>query len=327
MDRKDSSEVRQYAKENPYNVPEVAELMDDSLWQQDLVMTISESLIPKIQGTDCLSKLPWETFEAIAINLSTRDAFSLSRASKAFLPLLTSQAFWASRFKPGQDRSFIFEIQNNKERRDWLRLYRMTNYANNSLGLKNRRRVWKLIQNLVNLLPLCLDGISESSRTNLNANNLRWSEVTGDIRQETCSGNCELFNEGCRLFRRQCASIPNHLSRIAFSIVEDGEMGYVAGIRFMASNGADVRLGYTLEGREVFLEVTAVKGFVLAMGSRGVQALQVLSSDGSASKWFGCPKDSPVTERLAGFPSISALEVGVDVSSPAIPLRIFSVAY
>ncbi|KAI9770603.1 MAG: hypothetical protein M1840_003195 [Geoglossum simile] len=48
------------------------------------------------------------------------------------------------------------------------------------------------------------------------------------------------------------------------------------------------------------------------MGPQGVRALKVVGGNGYVSKWFGCPKDSPVTERLVGFESIRALEVGID---------------
>lgn len=312
MEQYNSSETHQYAKENPYDVPEIP----------GLLMMCSQKppyLVPKTRGGDCFSTLPWEILEAIAINLPTGDVLNLRRASKAFLPVLTSQTFWASRFEAGHDRDFIFETRNNKESRDWITLYRITNHAHSPPGLKNRRRVWGLIRELIDLLRLCLDNALESSCINLSADGLRWSEVTGDVRQETSSGHCEGFNEGCRLFQKQCASIPSDLSRIAFSIISAGNIEYVVGMRFITSNDVDIRLGYMTEGNELFLEVTAVRGFVLAMGSRGIRALQVISGDGRASKWFGCPKDSPVTERLAGFESVSALEVGVDVSPLVVP--------
>ncbi|KAI9767966.1 MAG: hypothetical protein M1840_005278 [Geoglossum simile] len=305
VEQHNSSETCQYARENPYDVPEIPRL---------LMMRLQKPihLVPKVQGGDCFSTLPWEILEAIAINLQTGDALNLRRASKTFLPIWTSQTFWASRFEAGHDRDFIFEMRNNKEPRDWITLYRITNHAHSPSGVKNRRRVWGLIQALINLLRLRLGDALESSRTNLSADGLRWNEVAGDVKQETGSGHCEGFNEGCRLFQKQCASIPSDLSRIAFSITAAGNVEYVTGMRLITSNDTDIRLGYIAEGNELFLEVTAVRGFVLAMGPRGVRALQVISSGGRASKWFGCPKDLPVTECLVGFESISALEVGID---------------
>ena len=307
VEQKNNSKQYQYSRENPYNVPEIPELLTTRLQKLQL-------LVSKEQVRDCFSKLPWEILEAIAISLPTADALNLRRASKTFLPILASQTFWASRFQVGHDRDFVFEMRNNKEPRDWISLYRITNHAPSPPGLKNRRRVWGLIPMLINMLRLCLSDASRYPRLNSSADGLRWIEVAADVRQQTGSSYCEGFNEGCRLFQRQCASIPSNLSRIAFSIIAASDVEYVTGLRFVAGDDTDVRLGYISEGNELFLKITAVRGFILAMGSRGIRALQVISSDGQVSKWFGCPKDSPVTDRLAGSDCVSALEVGVDVS-------------
>lgn len=91
-------------------------------------------------------------------------------------------------------------------------------------------------------------------------------------------------------------------------------------MRLITSDDADIRLGYLAEGNETFVRVTVVKGFVLAMGPWGIRAIQVIGVNQHPSKWFGCPTESPVTERLAGCESISALEVGFDVSPLLVPL-------
>ena len=313
IEQYDGSEIYQYAKENPYDIPEIAELLRIRLQNPP-------HLVIKSQRGDCFSLLPWEILEAIAINLPAGDALNLRLASKEFLPLLTSQIFWASRFGPGREREFIFE-KRNKEPRDWNTLYRRTNYAQSPPGLNNRRRVWGLIRTLIDLLRLRLDDCSEFLPTKPSASSLGWSEVAGDIKQKIGSGYCKVFNEGCRLLQKQRASIPSDLSRIAFSIIAAGNMTYVTGIRLITSNDTEIRLGYVAESNEVFLEVTAVKGFVLAIGPRGIRALQVVSANRYISKWFGRPTESPVTERLAGFESISALEVGLDVSPLLVPFH------
>lgn len=306
------SEIYQYAHANPYDVPEVPALLKTSLKSQPL-------LISKAHEGDCFSKLPWEIREAIAIKLPTEDALNLRRASAEFFFILTSQTFWASRFEAGGDRDFVFEERSKRERRDWFTLYRVTSHACKLPGLKNRRRVWGLIRALVNLLRLRLNNTLENPRINLGADGLKWSEVAGDIKEETGSGRSRGFDEGCRLFQKQSATIPSDLSRIALSTTAAGNVAYIVGMRLITSDGADVRLGYMAENNELFFEVTAVKGFVLAMGPRGLRALQVIGGDGRVSKWLGCPEESPVTERLAGFESIGALEVGVDVSPLVIP--------
>lgn len=97
--------VHQLAKENPYDIPKFAEIL----------LTPPQSppdLGPKGPGRDCFAIFPWEILDAIAINLPTGDALGLRLASKAFLPLFTSQTFWASRFEAGGDRGFFFFSRN-----------------------------------------------------------------------------------------------------------------------------------------------------------------------------------------------------------------------
>lgn len=301
----------QHARKNPYSILEISELFKMHSGK------LSHSFA-KTQTKDCFSTLPSEILEAIAIKLPIRDALNLRRASKVFLPILTSQIFWVSRFKPGYERKpgykreSVFE-KRSKEPRDWNALYRYTGHAYSPPGLKNRMRVWGLIQTLIGLLRLRLYKCSEHPPILSNASGLKWSEVAGDIKHTTSSNYGEVFNEGCRLFQKHYASIPGNLPKIAFSIVIT-DVTYVAGMRLITSDNADIRLGYLAEGNELFFEVTAIKGFVLAVGSRGIRAIQVISVNRHTSKWFGCPTDSPVTERLAGCKSISALGIGFDVS-------------
>ncbi|KAL8828532.1 MAG: hypothetical protein Q9170_006562 [Blastenia crenularia] len=304
MEQSSGSEIYQYARENPYDIPEISEPLK-------IRLEGPPHLFAKTQTGDCFSTLPWEILEAIAINLPTGDALVLRRASRAFQPVLTSQIFWASRFQPGYEREYVFE-KRNKEQRDWISLYRRTSYAHSPFGLKNRRRVWGLVRKLITLLPLRLDDCWELPPPPSSVDGLKWIEVGGDIKHTTGSGHCEYFNEGCRLFQKQYAPIPGDLSKIAFSIVAAGDITYITGMRLITSDDADICLGYLAEGNETFVEVTVVKGFVLAMGPRGIRAIQVIGVNGYTSKWFGCPTESPVTERLAGCESISALEVGFD---------------
>ena len=192
MEQTSGSEIYQYARENPYDIPEISEPLKMPLENQP-------HLFAKTQTGDCFSTLPWEILEAIAINLPTGDALVLRRASRAFLPVLTSQIFWASRFQPGHEREHVFE-KRKKEQRDWISLYRRTSYAHSPPGLKNRRRVWGLIRKLIILLPLRLDDCWELPPIPSSVDGLKWIEVAGDIKRTTGSGHCEYFNEGCRLF-------------------------------------------------------------------------------------------------------------------------------
>ncbi|KAI9872224.1 MAG: hypothetical protein M1830_001894 [Pleopsidium flavum] len=313
VERDEDSIECQRARENPYDVPEIQQLLKEPPQSPPSRKGLSSSG-PISERGDCFFRLPWEIREEIAVYLPTADVLSLRRASRALVHIFWSQPLWASRFKATSDRGFLFETRNSKESRDWRSLYRRTNDAHRPSGPQNRKRVWKLIQSLRDITCMRWNHSSELSRWDLSGAGLRWREVAGDLRQEKPAECYHGFDEGCRLFNKQCTSIPNFLSQIAFSIIRVGNAQYITGIRLIPSKGTDICLGYRAEGKELFLDVTVLRGFVAAVGSRGIQALQIITGKGYASQWFGCPDESPRTRRLALFGSVAALEAGFDVS-------------
>lgn len=313
IERHDDSITYRHAKENPYDVLEIQRLLKEPpqcppCWEK------LDSLRPISNEGDYFVRLPWEIREEIALYLPTTDILSIRRASRAFSHVFSSQRLWASRFKANAERGFLFESRNSKKSRDWRSLYRRTNDAYSPPGLQNRKRIWGLILSLMDVLSMRWNDSYKLCPPDLNRAGLRWSETTGLLIQEQPFGPYRGFNEGCRLFNKQSTSIPDHLFQIAFSVVRVGNTGYIAGIRFIPSNGTDICLGYRAEGKELFLDITVLRGFVSAVGSGGIQALQVITGKGQISQWFGCPSESPRTRRLAVFESIAAIEAGFDVS-------------
>ena len=302
-----NAETLLYAKSNPYDVPEIPTLLAARLDHPT-------ELPLDGKASDCFSSLPWEILEAIAATLSTGDALSLRLVSQAFLPLLSSATFWASRFEACADRGFIFETWRSREIIDWMSLYRLTGRTHGPSGLQNRRRVWDLARQLKNINSL--HRADNLTMTNLGENNapLRWSKVAGDVKDEVAYRYPKNFNEGCRIFGTHLAPIPEGLSKIGFSISSLANVTYIAGVRLMTQKSPDICLGFVSESKEVIKELTALRGFVLAVGSRGIHALQVVSQDASLSEWVGCPTTSPITKCLAHFDSIAGLEVKFDVS-------------
>lgn len=301
-----------HSKENPYDIPEILDLIVKTfrLPQTSRRPAQAMEILP---GKDRFSKIPWEILEMIGVNLRITDVLSLARASRTFLPILSSQAFWASRFEPSRDRDFIFEKRNCTESRDWMTLYRLTSRASSPPGLKNRRRIWELVRAAGPSLRSRCDEILESSRANLLTGGQAWDEATGDIKPDIVDCYQGSFNEGCLLFQKQCAIMPVGLFKIGFSITAAGGVYRVTGMRFEFGSHPDVRLGYITDGNELFLDATALHGFVLAIDSSGIQALQVIYNGGCTSRWFGSPVNTPVTDRLTGFETITALEAGIDV--------------
>lgn len=313
MDRPSHPEALRYATENPYDVPQLAEV---------IAKTAHEPLnsIPshaQRESNDCFAKLPWEIREAIANYLPTRDALTLRGSSRSFLPLLASPTFWASRFQPGADRGFLFEKQNTAEPRDWLSLYRMTTYSQSSPGLKNRRRIWDLIQYILRLLHLrSSDDTEPIAPSDISCDDeSKLIEATAKIVQPSAEdGTYPVFHDGCRVFQRQHAFIPHDLVGVSMSFVGLGDHGHLSGLCFKSMSGADTQLGYFSSTSAVLCNVNDLSGFVLAIDPRGIRALQIVDRSGARSQWFGFSKDTPVTERLVAFDITKPVRVSIDVS-------------
>ncbi|GBF62029.1 hypothetical protein TMEN_4553 [Trichophyton mentagrophytes] len=290
---------------DPYDVAEISEFLTMSHNLSSSLGT-SQPRLARERKEDCFAIFPWELIEEISANLLISDILALVCASRTFGPILSSQTFWASRFEPGRDRDFLFEKRKCKEARDWIRLYQLTNRSVNPPGLKNRRRIWNLIQKLAPYLGASLD--KSLSNSPLTPSHHWICEVAGDIQVESVTRARDTFHQGCLLFDRQCATIPSNLSSIGFSIAEDS----ITGIRLVTSTQEDIRLGYIIKSKEALLETTSLFGFILAVDSRGIRAVRVIYGNGSKSDWIGNPADTPITERLMKVGDINALEVGVD---------------
>ena len=157
---------------DPYHIPEIAHILAEDPGEPPAALHCNDSsTATPPQGIDCFAGIPMELRLAITMHLPTADAMRLRLASRAFQPLFHSQQFWASRFATASsDRGWLFEtrqresnIHSNREPThnppapgtDWRWLYRRTNNTHLQhlpLGLRNRHRIWRLMQSLINLL-------------------------------------------------------------------------------------------------------------------------------------------------------------------------------
>ncbi|KAH9216177.1 hypothetical protein DL95DRAFT_498506 [Leptodontidium sp. 2 PMI_412] len=296
------------AKNDPYHVPEIQQLPYKDFQAPPAISSSG----PVTTVADCFAALPEEIRIAIASNMPTVDALNTRQASRSFLFIFYSQQFWASRFRANADRSWLFESQEWGNALDWRGLYRLTNKGHQTRGMQNRERVWKLIQLVRGTLSLRWIELPVLPSPSPNPASLRWLEATGDLWPVERTGPYHGFDEGCRLFREQQTSIPSSLSQIAFSVVQLGDAEYIAGMRLIPSQGEVMQVGYKTEGRELFLNITFLAGFNLAVGSRGIQGIQCIADDRQTSQWFGCPHGAPKTRRLAVSGPITAIKAGFD---------------
>ena len=125
---------------------------------------------------------------------------------------------------------------------------------------------------------------------------------------------------GCKRFRTKRIRIST-LRKVTVSTVLVGNATYITGVCFTSIEGLEVGLGYTAGGDESslsitehFMNTTSLTGFILAVGSRGIQALRLITCGRRLSQWLGCPDGLCQTRRLATFKSPVALKAGLDVS-------------
>ena len=127
--------------------------------------------------------------------------------------------------------------------------------------------------------------------------------------------NGSSVRNGCRTIGTHFISMPNDIVKIGFSIGLIEKITFIAGIHLISQEGIRTNVGYVSDVNTTFVNVQKLNGFILALGSKGLHAIRVVSAgDKDVSKWIGDPSDSPITERLAHFKSMAALQVGFDVS-------------
>lgn len=293
-----------FAIYNPYVVPEIQQLPDETPAWPDIPDAMSKS-------ADIFAKVPLEIIDSITLQLPTVDYLNARLALPSLFPVFYDRHFWASRFLPNADRSWVFESQNWKMARDWLWLYRRT--ANGSPKMKNCRRVWRLVEKVKELL--CLEWAETVSRSIADVTNTNWLRVAADIRPDNLQPPYhQRFDGGCRQLReKQVCVPPGQLSHLAFSLVWVGDATYITGIRLILRDG-DIRLGYMAD-EEHILNITYLTGFNVAVGSRGIQGIQCVLDDDRESPWIGCPDDAPKTKHLRFLGAIKIIKAAFDVSS------------
>ncbi|KAI1429500.1 hypothetical protein F5Y12DRAFT_726492 [Xylaria sp. FL1777] len=295
--------------ENPYDAAEA-----------DQILAATPQLPPKIAvtipsvgmlGNDLLSKLPLELRLAVNMHLSISDLLNARLASRAFLPVFHDQLFWASRFKDPLERAWFFEAWERQQTIDWRWLYHRTRITRVGPALRNRQRIWNIFDTIIDILELRWHDIgvptiptSDSPRSSSPL------EVVGDLWKTYRAGTYSIFH-GCRLLHKHYVTIPTDLSRFSISYIQTGGEGYVCGIKFTTVTGDVVQLGYWAT-TEYSIDVTEIRGFVLAVGSKGIQAVKCLTGS-DTSCWLGRPDGIPKTRRLAIFDTpLNLLQVGFD---------------
>lgn len=293
-----------FAKMDPYVVPEIPSLCCEAPLSLD-ISTVA------LKIPDMFTQLPLEIIILISQHLPTGDYLNARLASPSFHPVFYVQRFWASKFLPGGDRSWVFETWDWESPCDWRWLYRRT--ANVSSGMRNRKRVWRLAEDLKRILLLQWREPIQNFVADDASNN--WLEAAGDLLPATMRRQYHGFNRGCLQFHEKRVHIPpDQLSQLAFSLIRSGAITFITGIRFISIEGGDIQLGY-ISDEEHVLNMTSLKGFNLAVGSRGIQGIQCIIDDDRQTQWIGCPDEAPKTKHVRFGGPVTDIKAGFDVSS------------
>lgn len=293
------------ARYDPYLVPEIQQLPLETPSPPD-VFQLSPS------STGVFSDIPLEIIADISQYLSTKDYLNARSALRSFYAVFHMRRFWASRFLPNADRASVFESEDWETSCDWLWLYHRT--ANGSPGVRNRERVWRLANKVKEILSS--KWIDSSPYPCANTIGMEWREAAADVLLGAYQSDLTLY-KGCREFHHKNVCIPpGQLSNLACSLVQLGDTTYVTGIRFVLTQGEDIRLGYIAD--EHIISIGFLTGFHLAVGSRGIQAIKCILGGDEESPWLGCPDNAPKTKRVSFPEPIANIEARFDVSPASL---------
>lgn len=319
------------ATANPIFIPELEQALVEC--QRTDVLTAQASLIAPVfqNGADCFRSLPQEVLELIQMLLPSHSVANARLASRSFASLPLSQSFWASRFDSHQERGFCFEATepsyssiSEKRNRDWRMLYEKTgSLLISSLEMKNRKRIWHLLEDLAVLLeePVSNDSLVRTLQAFPVKASKAWRPVGGDFSAQPA----DRFPCGvkCREIYQQAVSISAPIRAIKVSFRRLNGQRYVSGIRFILEDYQEVTLGYILSTNERMLDIGTecyrLTGFIAAVGPRGIMALRGVSDKGVVSSCVGSWKEYPQTLRLCMRETIREIKGCFDVSGPHKP--------
>lgn len=293
-----------------FNVPEITRLPYNDPQEPQL----ASLKLPQTTFAHSINLLPGEICMYIASYMSTRDALNTRLVSRSFISLFYQSQFWISRFGANTERDWLLESREWTKQSDWRWIYRLIHDTLCSNGMKNRKRIWILIEHIRQVLSLQFSRPTLPPATPSDASSSVWSIASADLRTNTSVEPYHTFGEGCRMFHEIEISIPRALDHISFSTVLLGDSVYLTGMRLVTDDDKDVKIGYNGNGTIGTLPNRDLVGFNLAVGSRGIQDIQCICKGGEVTPWIQSANNIPKTKRLATVSTtMIALRAGFDV--------------
>ncbi|PGH01864.1 hypothetical protein AJ79_07801 [Helicocarpus griseus UAMH5409] len=299
----------------------------------------------KDSGDDCFSILPPELRQMLLCHLQTPDVLNLFLASRTFFRFPILQDFWISRFHDNFEFSSIFEAWTDsavtRRSRDWVSLFVGLKRHGNDLNFRNRKRIWDILQPIVDNLAL-FSGIKlRGDRPSAVDDELLWKDAGSPLKDP----GDDSFGEERVLFTRTAGMSLASAAVVAIyvSMVRFGDVEFVSGLRFVDACGDVVELGYVIPGKEICLEARdplsdtndrddddSFVRFHLAVSTNGIRALAGATASGSMTAWAGSPQHLPrmrillpfggFTRVRGAFDGLKLISLGIAGSAP-LPLQ------
>ncbi|OJK02606.1 hypothetical protein ASPACDRAFT_39913 [Aspergillus aculeatus ATCC 16872] len=197
-------------------------------------------------GRDGFQRLPLEIIEAIAILLPTRDILHLRCASRGFVGIFSSRAFWKTRFEINAERGFLLPVLRNyferKGRRrrqeeegeiDWRLLYHCTCKLGCSWGFRLEIGTWEALRWV------------RDTALALHSGRPRPLDFRG-------MGLHHYDNTLVRGTYREVVEIHAPVCQVAVSVLQETAKPSITGLDFFFKDGSRAMLGYSCpEAREI----------------------------------------------------------------------------
>lgn len=226
------------------------------------------------------------------------------------------QPFWATRFVGNGTRSYLFEAKEQEGEMNWGSLFKITVSHKFSMEMINRKRIWKVLQELADLVT---DLVLAADIP------LKFTAANDVIPQCPNKVSCELWpreqfgqlsngDEGAYLLGHQSTTIPRDIEDIKVFYTILGGKRLLVGLAFMPTSGHPVRIGMSSPNYCVIqVRSRPLTGFVLGVAARGFKALEAYTT-GNIKMGGMSDSASPKTHRLMGQARIVRIVVGIDVS-------------
>lgn len=273
---------------------------------------------------DPFGRLPPELLLDVVVRLDSRSVANLRLASKAVVNLGLPEKFWFSRFWPGREFEYIFERPARRAACGlWMNIYNRARDLQSHPAMQNRQRIWNLACQLRDWTilrlesPICHGLLCKSFFNPDGVNDERkWHTAEARI-----SPAISIFSAGCRSLNDVTVTISGQTSEAWASLITLGEKRYVSGLRISQTGGKSFQLGYRHPKHEVALTWDALLeasdpfvGFHVAIDTRGIRGLRMISAQGASSCWVGDHEGVP-KKFITCNGQVEALKGGFDVSS------------